>query len=81
MAKSESDRYPSATAMLRDLRALSEMYEATSGEDDITQPMTPVDPLAVTTVQPALRTDSRSEAKRPELPASRDWGSGCGWSP
>ncbi|MGI6611468.1 MAG: Stk1 family PASTA domain-containing Ser/Thr kinase [Limnochordia bacterium] len=63
MAKSEADRYSSATAMLRDLRALGETYGTTAGEDDITQPMTPVDSLAATTVQPALRTEDRSAAE------------------
>jgi beta-lactam-binding protein with PASTA domain/predicted Ser/Thr protein kinase len=63
MSKSESDRYASATAMLRDLRALSEVYETSSKDDEITQPMTPIDPLAVTTIQPTLGTNGRSEDK------------------
>lgn len=51
MAKSEMDRFPSATAMLRELRSLGDAYEATVSADDVTQPMTPVDPMQATRVQ------------------------------
>lgn len=43
MAKTEEQRYPSATVMLRDLRGLGDEFASVSGDDEITQPMTPVD--------------------------------------
>lgn len=67
MAKSETQRYSSATAMLRDLRALGEEFETTASADDITQPMTPIDPISATMVQPATSTvqdDNRKRRKR-----------------
>jgi serine/threonine protein kinase len=42
MAKTESQRYPSATAMLRELRGLGEEYEVVPNDEEDTQPMTPI---------------------------------------
>lgn len=77
MEKSESARYPSATAMLRDLRGLSEA-DTRAGQDDITQPMVPTDLVDATIVQmppeaQSMRQGTRRPRKDSRRRSSRAW--------
>lgn len=73
MAKSEGERYPSATAMLRDLLSLDEGPDAYDSGDDITQPMTPIYPTDATVVQVVPKETSMRRGGRRGKRGSRAW--------